>query len=192
MGVKEIIILGGPNGAGKTTVARKFLPHVIRASAFLNADEIAREISPDDPESAAFAAGRQLLVQLNKFVQSETSFALETTCSGKSYIPVFKRCVQAGWKIAFYYLWLPSPDNSVARVANRVQEGGHFILREDIQRRFIPGLWNMRHLYLPLADTAAIYDNSGREQILIAEKESGQALRIVDSERWRRIEELTS
>jgi predicted ABC-type ATPase len=73
-----------------------------------------------------------------------------------------------------------------------VREGGHFIPREDIQRRFIPGLWNMRHLYLPLADTAAIYDNSGREQILITEKESGKPLRIVDSERWRRIEELTS
>ncbi len=140
MAGKEIIIIGGPNGAGKTTAARKFLPHVIRRRAFLNADEIARQLAPDDPESAAFAAGRQLLRQLNEFVQSETSFAIETTCSGKSYVPVLKRCVENGWKIIFYYLWLPSPENSVARVANRVREGGHFIPREDIQRRFIPGL----------------------------------------------------
>lgn len=188
---KEIFIIGGPNGAGKTTAARKFLPDIVFSQAFLNADEIAREISPDNPESAAIAAGRLLLVRFRELALQRESFALETTCAGKSYIPLLRSCVESGWRIVIYYLWLPSPEESASRVAKRVLQGGHSIPGQDIQRRFIPGLWNMRHLYLPLADTAAIYDNSGREQILIAEKESGGSLLIVDPMRWQRIEELT-
>lgn len=188
---KEIFIIGGPNGAGKTTTARKFLPDAIDARAFLNADEIAREICPKDPESAAFAAGRLLLARFREQVWREESFAFETTCAGKSYIPMLSKCVGSGWRIIFYYLWLPSPEDSASRVARRVLAGGHSIPSRDIQRRIIPSLWNMRHCYLPLANTAAIYDNSGSGQILIAEKESGGSLRIVDPERWHRIEELT-
>jgi predicted ABC-type ATPase len=97
----------------------------------------------------------------------------------------------AGRRLLERYLWLPSPEDSVARVAKRVQQGGHFVPLSDIERRFITGLRNMRHLYLPLAHTAAIYDNSGSPQILIAEKESGSPLQIVDVDRWHRIEELT-
>jgi predicted ABC-type ATPase len=188
---KEIFIIGGPNGAGKTTAARKFLPNSVHAPAFLNADEIAREISPENPEVAAFASGRLLLERFRELVWQNESFAFETTCAGRSYVPMLRGCVESGWRIIFYYLWLPSPEDSASRVAKRVLEGGHSIPSHDIQRRFIPGLWNMRHLYLPLADTAAIYDNSGRERILIAEKESGGPLRIVDPIRWHRIEELT-
>lgn len=83
---KEIFIIGGPNGAGKTTVARKFLPQVILSNFFLNADEIEREISPSNPESAAISAGRLLLLRLHEFMEGERSFAIETTCAGKSSI----------------------------------------------------------------------------------------------------------
>jgi predicted ABC-type ATPase len=189
--MKEIVLIGGPNGAGKTTTAHVLLPEFFALHEFLNADEIARELSPANVDAAALAAGRQLIERMRKNIRDGRSFAMETTCSGKSYIPYLKECKDNGWMITLYYFWLPSPEHSIARVAKRVGQGGHDIPREAIYRRFLTGLWNMRHLYLPLADTAAIYDNSGKSRILIATRKDGLPLVIHDSERWSRIEELT-
>lgn len=189
-GGKDIFILGGPNGAGKTTAARVLLPESFRESDFLNADEIARGISPEDPESAAMAAGRELITRMRRLIQNGDSFALETTCSGRSYIPMLKQCKERGWSISLFYFWLPSPEASIARVSKRVAEGGHNIPAEVIYRRHRVGVWNMRHLYLPPADTAAIYDNGGEQRILIAEKELGSPLKVFDTERWSKMEEL--
>jgi len=189
--VKEIVILGGPNGAGKTTAARLLLPELFKLYSFLNADDIARDLAPKNVESAALAAGRLLIERMRTLVREGESFALESTLSGRSYIPLLKNCKASGWRISLYYFWLPSPEDSIARVAMRVSQGGHHIPDEVIYRRFRTGLWNMRHLYLPLADTAAIYDNSGRARVLIAELESGFPLVIHDRELWSKIEELT-
>ena len=189
--MKEIVLLGGPNGAGKTTAARVLLPRFLHYT-FLNADDIAREIASDNPESAALAAGRVLIERMRELVRIGSSFALETTCSGKTYIPTLKACRESGWRISLFYFWLSSPELSISRVAKRVREGGHSIPDDVIHRRFRSGVWNMRYLYLPLADTAAIYDNSGESRFLIAEKESGFPLKILDQERWSRIEGLTS
>jgi predicted ABC-type ATPase len=187
---KDIFILGGPNGAGKTTAARILLPAFLREREFLNADEIAREISPENPERAAIAAGREFISRMRRLIREGSSFAFETTCAGRSYIPTLKLCKELEWSISLFYFWLPSPEASIARVAKRVAAGGHGIPAEVIYRRFTTGLWNMRHLYLPLADTAAIYDNGGERRILIAEKELGFPLKILDPERWSRMEEL--
>ena len=189
--MNEIILIGGPNGAGKTTTAKILLPELFRLHEFVNADEIARDISPENVEAAALAAGRRMIERMRELVRDGQSFALETTCSGKSYIPLLQGCKTKGWRVALYYFWLPSPEDSIARVAKRVSQGGPHIPDEVIYRRFKTGLWNMRHLYLPLADTAAIYDNSGQQRILIADKESGWPLVVHDQERWSRIEELT-
>jgi predicted ABC-type ATPase len=189
--VKDIVILGGPNGAGKTTAARVLLPDLLRRRAFLNADDMAREIAPRDPDSAAFAAGRLLLVRMRELIGEGRSFVLETTCSGKSYVPILKNCRNDGWTLTLLYFWLPSPEASIARVAHRVLEGGHSIPSEAIYRRFRTGLWNMLHLYLPLADSAAIYDNSGEQRIPIARREGGGSLQILDRERWLRMEALS-
>lgn len=189
--MKRIILLGGPNGAGKTTTARVLLPEFFELHPFLNADDIARGISPQNVEAAALAAGRLLIEKMRAQVKAGSSFAVETTLSGKSYIPLLKSCKEDGWTISLYYFWLPTPEHSIARVANRVRQGGHSISDEVIFRRFRTGLWNMLHLYLPLADTAAIYDNSQRQRILIADRESGGQLVIHDQVRWSRIEELT-
>jgi predicted ABC-type ATPase len=189
--MKEVVILGGPNGAGKTTAARVLLPKFFSLRPFLNADDIARDLAPGNAESAAFAAGRLLIEHMWTLVHDGQSFALETTCAGRSYIPLLKECKAKGWRVSLFYFWLPSPEHSIARVARRVSQGGHHIPDEVIYRRFKTGLWNMRHLCLPLADVAAIYDNSGCERILIAERESGCPQMIHDQERWSRIEELT-
>jgi predicted ABC-type ATPase len=128
---------------------------------------------------------------MRALVRNGESFALESTLSGKTYIPLLKECRTKGWRVSLYYFWLPSPEDSIARVARRVSQGGHDIPDDVIYRRFKTGLWNMRHLYLPLASTAAIYDNSGRQRILIADRESGFPLVIHDEQRWSKIEERT-
>jgi predicted ABC-type ATPase len=188
---RDIFILGGPNGAGKTTAAEILLPRKLRIHAFLNADEIARGISPDDVDAAAFEAGRRLIEKMRALVRNGQSFAFETTCSGKSYIRLLKECQNAGWRISLIYLWVPSPEYSIARVARRVSQGGHHIPEDVIRRRYLAGLWNMRHIYLPLAHDAFVYDNRDRALRLIARRSSGSPLIVLDEEIWTRIEELT-
>jgi len=187
--VKEIVIIGGPNGAGKTTAARVILADFFRIHEFLNADEIAREIAPDNVESAALAAGRVMIERMRYLVQHGLSFGFETTCAGKPYLRLLGECKQNGWLIRLLFFSLPSPDYAASRVARRVGEGGHSIPLDVIHRRFYAGIVNMRDLYLPLAHDAEIYDNSDRQRILIAEKRAGRPVLIHDTERWRFIEE---
>ncbi len=189
--VKDIFILGGPNGAGKTTAAKVLLPSKLHLNAFLNADEIARDIAPDDVESAAFEAGRQLIEKMRGLIRDGLSFAFETTCAGKANVRILRDCKRDGWRISLIYLWVPSPDYAIARVARRVSEGGHHIPEEVIRRRYQSGLSNMRHLYLPLADDASIYDNRDGALRLIARSAPGSPLRVFDKEIWARIEEET-
>lgn len=191
MNRKEIIVFGGPNGAGKTTTARILLPEFFEIHPYLNADEIARRLSPDDVEAAAFAAGRIMINEMRALVRDGLSFAFESTLSGRSYIPTLETCKADGWRVSLYYFWLPSPEHSINRVAARVKKGGHSIPEDVMRRRFQTGLWNMRHLYLPLAETVAIYDNSGKQRVLIASREADSGLAIHDTDRWSRIEELT-
>ena len=127
---------------------------------------------------------------MRSLVREGQSFAFESTLSGKTLIPLLKACKADQWRISLYYFWLPSPELSIARVARRVSQGGHHIPSEVIYRRFKTGLSNLRHLYLPLADNAEIYDNSDRERILIAEKREGMAFVVHEAERWARIEEI--
>jgi predicted ABC-type ATPase len=185
--VKEIVILSGPNGAGKTTAARKLLPKLPSIKEFLNADELARAISPEDPERAAFAAGRRLLARMRELIALNQSFGLESTLSGRSYLYLLNRCKQAGWRITLLYLWLPSPEAAIKRVAQRVREGGHGLAPEVIQRRYYAGLSNFRSLYLPLADELEVYDNSVM-RTQIAKRVEGGILQILDASRWSRIE----
>jgi len=121
--VKELIILAGPNGAGKTTAARVLLPDFIGVHEFLNADEIARNLSPENVEAAALAAGRKMIERTRGLVQQGASFGLETTCAGKSYIRLLQECKQAGWRLSLIFLWLKSPELAVQRVAQRVNGG---------------------------------------------------------------------
>ena len=189
---KDIFILGGANGAGKTTAAEVLLPQKLRINAFLNADEIARRTAQQGVEASAFAAGRQMIEEMRALVRDGRSFAFETTCSGKSYIRLLKECRTAGWRISLIYLWVPSPEYSIARVARRVSQGGHHIPDDVIRRRYRAGLWNMRHLYLPLAHEAfVLQSNRDGASRLIARRTAGSRLIVLDKEIWARIEELT-
>jgi predicted ABC-type ATPase len=186
--LKEIVVLGGPNGAGKTTAARILLPRELGIYEFVNADEIARGISPFNPEGAAGSAARMMIERMRQLVRSETSFAFETTCAGRGHLSFLKRCRAEGWRMILVFLWLPSPQLALDRVARRVSQGGHAIPEGTVIRRYWAGLANMRKFYLPLADVAAIYDNSDQGPALIAQVTPNADLVIHDPQRWTAIE----
>jgi predicted ABC-type ATPase len=189
--MKEAIVIGGPNGAGKTTAAFDLLPQSLGILEFVNADEIARGLSPFDPERVAVAAGRLMLDRIRYLIDSEQSFAFETTCAGRGHSRLLGDLGALGYRRTLVFLWLHSPEAAIARVARRIRQGGHQIPEDVIHRRYWAGLRNMRQLYLPLADVALIYDNSDDGRVLIAEKSPSRELIVHDKKRWTAIKEAT-
>jgi predicted ABC-type ATPase len=155
------IIIAGPNGAGKTTFAREFLPHDEGVVHFVNADLIAAGLSPFRPELVALSAGRLLLRELDRLAASQIDFAFESTLSGLGYISRLRRWKAAGYRIEIVFLSLASPQLALRRIAARVRQGGHNVPRADVLRRFDRGHVNFARIYRSLADTWAVYDNSG-------------------------------
>ena len=181
-------MIGGPNGAGKTTAAEELVPRELDIREFVNADDIARGLSRFNPEGAAIAAGRLMIDRMKALVRNGESFAFETTCAGRMYLPWLRDCQARGWRVLLLFLWLPTPEAALARVARRVREGGHAIPKDVVIRRWKAGLVNMRNLYLPLSDGAQIHDNSDRTRILIAERTPDAPLVVHDAVRWAMIE----
>lgn len=167
----RVIIIAGPNGAGKTTFAEQFLPNEAACPLFVNADQIAARLAPQAPESAAIAAGRQLLQELDAHFQARRSFAFETTLSGKAYLNKIKKWQVEGYSVKLIFLQLASVEEALARVEERVRQGGHNIPKDVIARRFAAGLENFKSLYAPLVDAWILYDNSRRLPVLLDWKE---------------------
>ena len=161
------IIIAGPNGAGKTTFAREFLVKETGVVRFVNPDLIASGLSPLRPELAALAAGRLFLLQLDRLARSKEDFAFESTLSGLTYLNRLKGWKAAGWRIEIVYLQISSPQLALRRIAARVRQGGHDVPRPDVVRRFSRGWGNFQRIYRPLADSWAVYDNSGRAPRLL-------------------------
>jgi predicted ABC-type ATPase len=190
--MKDVVLLGGPNGAGKTTAAAIVLPAMLGIREFVNADEIARGLSPFNPDGPALTAGRLMLMRIRELIRSGENFAFESTCSGRGHIGTLQMCRDAGYRLTLVYLWLSSPEAALARVARRVAKGGHRIPDDVVVRRYAAGLRNMRHLYLPIVDVAYIYDNSDEQGVLIAERQPDMSLIVRDVGRWNRILEASS
>lgn len=165
----QILILAGPNGAGKTTFAREFLPMEAACPTFINADLIAAGLAPFQPEQAAVRAGRIMLELIGKHVARNESFAFETTLAGRNYAKSIPLWRAQGYSVKLVFLMLPSPDIAVARVAERVRQGGHGIPEETVRRRFASGLNNFERVYKPIVTEWKLYDASSTTPILIAE-----------------------
>lgn len=189
--MKDVVLVGGPNGAGKTTAAAIVLPKMLGIREFVNADEIARGLSPFNPEGTAVAAGRIMLARIRELVRNGESLAFESTCSGRGHIGTLQMCRDAGYRLTLLFLWLSSPEAALARVARRVAMGGHRIPHDVVVRRYAAGLRNMRDLYLPIVDVAYIFDNSDGEGGLIAERQPEQPLVVRDIGIWNRILEAS-
>ena len=167
---KNLYIIAGCNGAGKTTASFTILPEFLDCQEFVNADEIARGLSPFQPEKVAFEAGRIMLHRVDELLSRGETFALETTLATKIYQQKIRAAQQQGYPVILLYFWLSSPALAQERVKTRVLEGGHYIAPEVIDRRYWQGIERLFANYLPLVDEASIYDNSSGEPILLAQK----------------------
>lgn len=173
MKTKNVYIIGGPNGSGKTTFAKLFLPDYVKCPNFVNADLIAQGLAPFAPRSAAIKAGKLVLQQIRDFAYRGVDFAFETTLSGKSYVNLFSELKTKEYAIHLFFLWIPSPELAIARIKERVSEGGHNVPAEDVRRRFERGISNFFNLYEPLLDSWTLFDNSKEKPVLIAKRRNG-------------------
>lgn len=163
----RVIIIAGPNGAGKTTFAREFLPNEAGCPVFVNADLIAAGLAPFAPQTAAVPAARLMLKELDRHFAARQNFAFETTLSGRGYVRRIAVWRAAGYRVELIFLKLGSPDEAVARVAQRVRQGGHDVPQAVIRRRFAAGLHNFSRHYAPVVDAWALYDNSAELPMLL-------------------------
>ena len=161
------IIIAGPNGAGKTTFAREFLPKDAGVIHFVNADLLAAGLSPLKPELAVLNAGRLFLGELDRLAKARQDFAFESTLSGLTYLSRINHWKANGYRIEIVFLRLVSVQLALRRITARVRQGGHNVLRADVERRFVRGWKNFETAYKSLADEWAVYDNSGSKPQLL-------------------------
>lgn len=182
-----LYIIAGPNGAGKTTASFSLLPNMLECKEYVNADEIARGISPFNPEGVAIEAGRIMLQRIDELISDNENFAFETTLSTRSYTNTVKRCKAKGYNVTLVFFWLSSPQLAMERVLLRVSRGGHNIPPEVIKRRYAKGLKNLLTLFIPICDDWLLADNSSEEPTLIAEGNNGGETTIHSQDIWDQI-----
>jgi len=170
----KLYIISGCNGAGKTTASYTILPEMLACREFVNADEIARGLSPFKPESMSIQAGKIMIERIGNLISNGTDFAIETTLATKMYTKVIKYAQERGYKVTLLFFWLSVPNLAVERVKMRVASGGHNIEEKTIRRRYDIGIKNLFSLYIPLCEYWMIINNSTIPQELIAE--GGKAL----------------
>jgi predicted ABC-type ATPase len=158
---KEIVIVAGGNGVGKTTFARAFLQEY--DYEFLNADEIAKSLSAENPSGKKISAGKLFFQNLNEAVANNKSLLIESTLSGRYLQKFIKNLPSSDYQIRIVFLFVESPEILIERIAERVKKGGHFIPDKDVRRRFVRGKKNFWNVYKDLADSwSLIYNAEGR------------------------------
>ena len=189
MADKHLYIISGPNGAGKTTASYTVLPKILHCKEFVNADEIARGLSPFNPESVAIEAGRLMLKRISELLQRNESFSIETTLSTRSYFRLVEKAHLQGYDVTLLYFWLKSPQQAIERVAERVAKGGHDIPKDIIIRRYWEGLDNLFKIYMPIVDTWILVNNSETPRFIVATGGGDQETTIKDTNHFKIIEE---
>ena len=155
-----LYILAGPNGAGKTTASQTLLPEVFNTDIFINADIIAAQLNPGNPESAAFSAGRIMLERIQETLAARKTFAIETTLATRTYLNLVKQARLSGYEVTLLFFYLPSAEMAKERVKLRVSEGGHNILEETKRRRYFRGIYNLtNYKFTALCDYWIVMNN---------------------------------
>lgn len=190
MNDKKIYIIAGCNGAGKTTASFTILPEILNCNEFVNADEIAKGLSPFQPEKVSLEAGRIMLNRINELISENESFAFETTLATKSYKNKIIEAKEKGYLITLLFFWLQNVELAKERVKIRVSEGGHNIEPLVIERRYIRGIKNLFDIYLPIVDGALIFDNSAGKHELLADKQIDNLLNITNQEKFNLLKKL--
>lgn len=166
--MKNLYIVSGCNGAGKTTASYTVLPEILECREFVNADEIARGLSPFNADGVVIEAGRLMLQRIEELLKEDVTFAIETTLASRLYVNLVKRAQRQGYRVNLLYFWLSSPELAMRRVAERVSKGGHDISEEIIRRRYTAGINNLFKLFMPAVDYWAIFDNSATPRRIVA------------------------
>lgn len=186
--VPTLYIIAGPNGAGKTTASYNLMPQMINCKEYVNADEIARGLSPFNPEGVAIEAGRIMLERIEELVEHNDTFALETTLTTKYYVNLINRCKAKGYEISLIYFYLKDVQISINRVKERVANGGHNIPTDVIERRYPKGLKNLVNLFIPICNYWIVADNTSYLKTeRIAEGSGLEAMTIHNQTVWNKI-----
>jgi len=167
--MKRLYVIAGCNGAGKTTASYTILPEILNCKEFVNADEIAKGISPFQPDTAGIEAGRLMLKRMQKLLASGETFAFETTLSTRSYVKFIDKAKLLNYRVSCLFFWLNSEELAVSRIETRVKEGGHYIPEDVVRRRYKSGLRNFFMLFLTRVDNWLFINNSGDHYEIIAE-----------------------
>ena len=184
---KNLYIIAGGNGAGKATAACTILPEILHCKEFVNADEIAKGLSPFQPEKVAVESGRIMISRINDLLKEGMSFAFETTLASKSYKNKIELAKSKGYSVTLLFFWLQTIELAKNRVATRVLEGGHNIPNKVIERRYVNGIKNLFSIYLPIIDDVMIFDNSQSKSQLIASKSDNSQLLIHDVQKYNQL-----
>ena len=186
--MKKLFIIAGCNGAGKTTASYTILPEILDCKEFVNADEIARGISPFQPEKVTIQAGRLMLERINRLLFKGENFAFETTLSTRSYTQFITRAKKSGYSVTLLFFCLNSVELAIERVKTRVLEGGHNIPEPVIRRRYANGLKNFFQLYEPIVSDWMFIDNSKTHFKLIAQGNQETEREIIDKTTWSHLQ----
>ncbi len=185
-----VVLLAGPNGAGKSTSAAHLLRGALSVAEFVNADTIAQGLSAYRPEAAAVAAGRVMLERLRFLARERRDFAFETTLAGRGHARWLRDLRASGYHAHLIFLSLPDPNLAVARVTERVRQGGHHVPDDVVRRRFAAGLKNLFTYYLDVANSWQLYDNADLTgPRLIAACAAGVFPVIADPGAWENLKE---
>ncbi len=184
MNNKKLYIIAGCNGAGKTTASFTILPEILDCKEFVNADEIAKGLSPFQPEKVSFESGRIMLNRINELLKDGENFAFETTLSTRSYKNKILDAKRNNYRVTLLFFWLQNIELAKERVRIRVSEGGHNIEPEVIERRYINGIKNLFDIYIPIVDGVLIFDNSEGKHELVADKKIDDLLNILNQDKF--------
>ena len=183
----NLYIISGCNGAGKTTASYTILPEILNCKEFVNADEIAKGLSPFQPETVSFHAGRIMLERINELLDQNVDFAIETTLTTLSYQKTIELAKIKGYTVTLLFFWLNDVNLAIERVKTRVMEGGHNIPEEVIIRRYKKGIKNLTKVFVNLCDYWLVIDNSSRPYTFIAEGNEELETMVYNQESWNKI-----
>lgn len=181
MAEKRLYIIAGCNGAGKTTASKRFLPSILNCRQWVNADEIAYGLSPLDPQSVAFQAGRLMLERIQELLSQDETFAIETTLSTRAYRNLVLQAQAKGYQVELVFFYLPSPQMAIKRIAHRVKHGGHHVPDDVVIRRYHRGLRNLTEIFMPIVDRWEIYRYEGNAYIMLANGKKGDIYDLIDN-----------
>lgn len=179
-----LFIIAGCNGAGKTTASFTVLPELLNVREFVNADEIARGLSPFQPEKVSIEAGKIMLNRIDELIKQNVDFAFETTLASRSFVSLCKTAQEKGYQVFLTFFWLDSVELAIERVKQRVSEGGHNIPTDTIIRRYKSGLNNFFTLYKKVVNYWLFIDNSRTDQELVAEGNENDNQVVYNKSKW--------